>query len=93
MYKIKYLAIFLILVIVVFGVSHSKIWQRPNVIFYEPVIYPIEVLSGDVIVLMDGKRHWIENDMRINSIQYFNGGYVVKGVRHVSLWAKLTESW
>lgn len=85
----KFTIIFVLLLVII--LAQWQPWERQPVVFYEPIIYPIAVLRGDIIVTPDGRQLVIQKDMRINSINYHNGLATVKGTRHITLWEYLSE--
>jgi len=70
-------------------IASSKVWQRDPVVFYEPILYPIEVLEGDVIVTPSGSHLVIQQDMTLNMIVYNLDMATIKGTRHITLWEYL----
>ena len=68
----------------------GSLWHRQPVTFYEPLIFPVEVISGDVIVLENGVKFAIDEDKRINSISYGTYGtedtFTVNATVKRSLW-------
>lgn len=66
-------------------------WERQPVVFYEPIIYPIEVLRGDIIVTPDGDQLVMQHNMRIKDIKYHNGSATINSTRYITLWEYLSE--
>ncbi len=67
-------------------------WHRQPVVFYEPVIFPIEVISGDIIVLENGSSFVIDEDKRINSISYGTDTFTINATVKRSLWQLMTDT-
>lgn len=82
----KYLLTTLGILCLVVVLVNSKIWQRQPVVFYEPIIYPIEVIEGDRIIFLDETQLVIQHDMEITAIEYHNGLATIKGTRRINLW-------
>lgn len=89
----KILGSLLIVLILVVAINAWSPWHRQPVIFYEPVILPLEVIRGDIIVLEDGAKLAIDEDKRINSISYDASGIVtINATVKRSLWQLITNS-
>lgn len=83
----KTLIILFILLFLAIDINYWQPWQRQPVVFYEPVFLPIETIKGDIIVLENGTHLVIDEDKRINSIEYNNDDSVtINSTVHCSLW-------
>lgn len=80
----------LITLVLFLGLQLWHPWQRQPIALYEPLILPIKVIKGDIIVLTNGGYITVEYNERINSIIH-NGDYTtINATRHATLWELIT---
>lgn len=89
--KMKILLGLLVVMALVVILNLLTPWQRQPVVFYEPIVLPIEVVEGDIIVLEDDSHIVMDEDKRINSIQYQFGMVTINATVHKNLWQILTN--
>lgn len=82
---------FLVTMLVIIGLQAWHPWQRQPVVFYEPLILPIETIKGDVIMFSDGSYIVSDRNKRINALKHNGEKVVIKSTIHVSLWELLTN--
>lgn len=85
----KLTVIFALLLVII--LTQWQPWERQPVVFYEPIIYPLEVVRGDIIITSDANHLVMQHDMRINNIKYHNGCATINSTRYITLWELLTE--
>ena len=82
---------FLVTALIIIGLQLWHPWQRQPIVFYEPLILPLETIKNDIIMLNNGNHIIIDRNKRINSIEYSGEKVVIKSTIHISLWELLTN--
>lgn len=75
----------LTLIIFFLALSIWEPWQRQPVVFYQPLILPLETIKGDIIILQDGSHIEIEADKRINTLRVEPGSVTINATVHKTL--------
>lgn len=76
----------IVVVLLIVGLGEWSPWHRQTTVFYEPLILPLEVLEGDIIVLQNGSHYFVDEDKRINAITYGKDSFTINATVHRSLW-------
>ena len=86
--------IFLVLLGLVLVITALGFWgpqDRQPTVFYHPVVLPLETIEGDILFFEDGTCLVVDEDKRINTMQYQSGVVTVNATIHKSLWQILTK--
>ncbi len=79
----KMILVLVVIFITLIGLQVWHPWQRQPVVFYEPLIYPVEVITGDMIVASDNSGYiLVPHNETINSIEHDGNKTTIKATRH-----------
>ncbi len=82
---------FLATTLVIFGLQLWHPWERLPVVFYEPLILPIETIKSDIIVLDNGSHIIIDRNKCINTIEHSGQTVTVHSTIHINLFELLLK--